>query len=396
MFIKHNILTGFVIGNAFEINLNDRISSILRSIGLIVILLRAGLELDPKAVLKLSTVCLRLSFTPLIIEAIVVAFASHLLLDFPIEWGFLLGFVLGAVSPAVVVPSMIALQEKGLGVDKSIPTIIIAAASIDDVMAITGFGICLGIVFDTNTSIVWSVFKGPVEALAGIAFGIVIGVILWFIPPNKESIHQRLTIILLAGIFAQFGSTALDMGGAGPLACLFISFVAAIRWRKTPHLTESLQQYLGTLWLIFQPFLFALIGTEVKLTALKGSAIGWALLTLAISQILRTCTAMSVVFGAALNLKEKLFIGFAWSPKATVQAAIGSIALDMARERDDQKSIELASLTLTIAVISILVTAPLGAVLISLLGPKFLNRVNKSEDNQQNGDTNVTQEINCS
>ena len=359
-------------GNAFEINLNEKLSSVLRSIALVIILLRAGMELDPKAVLKLSTVCLRLSFTPLIIEAVAVAFVSHLLLDFPIKWGFLLGFVLGAVSPAVVVPGMISLQEKGYGVDKSVPTLVIAAASIDDVMAITGFGLCLG--FDTNSSIVWSIFKGPVEALAGVAFGTFIGIILWFIPPNKDSIHQKFTVLLLAACFAQFGSAALDMGGAGPLACLFITFVAAIKWRKTPEITEKLQKYLETFWLIFQPFMFALIGIEVKLSGIKGSAIGWVLLTLAITQVLRTVSAIAVVFGANLNLREKVFIGMAWSPKATVQAAIGSIALDMARERNDAKSIELATLVLTIAVISILVTAPLGAVVISVLGPKFLTK----------------------
>lgn len=346
-----------------------------------IILLRAGLGLDPKAILKLSAVCIRLSFCPCIVETVVVAVVSHFLLDFPIVWGLLMGFVLAAVSPAVVVPGLISLQEMGYGVDKGIPTLVIAASSVDDVLAITGFGLCLGIVFDSNSSIVWNIFKGPVEALAGVGFGILIGLILWFVPQKEDSNPLRLSLLLLSGVFALFGSISLNMGGAGPLACLVASFVAALKWRKTPQIDETLQNYLRIFWLIFQPFLFALIGTEVKLSDMKGDAIGLAFIALAIGLIMRTITAIGVVFGAELTLKEKLFIGLAWLPKATVQAAVGPIALDMARVKDDPHSIELANLVLTIAVLSIMITAPIGAIVISLFGPKLLNKSQTKSDN---------------
>jgi NhaP-type Na+/H+ or K+/H+ antiporter len=219
------LIAGFIIGNAFEINLNKKYSSILRSIALIVILLRAGLGLDPKVIRKLSAVCLRLSFIPCLIEALTVSLATHLLLDFPLKWGFLLGFVLAANSPSIV-PGMITLQENQLGTDKGIPTLLIAAASVDNVIAITGFGICLGSVFYSGSSLVWSIFKGPIEVLVGVIYGIIIGVVLWFIPSkwdsykNKSKNTLRLNILLLSGIFSLFGSASLDLGGAGALGCL--------------------------------------------------------------------------------------------------------------------------------------------------------------------------------
>jgi NhaP-type Na+/H+ or K+/H+ antiporter len=219
------LIAGFIIGNAFEINLNKKYSSILRSIALVVILLRAGLGLDTKVIRKLSAICLRLSFIPCLIEALTISLATHLLLDFPLKWGFLLGFVLAAISPSIV-PGMITLQENQLGTDKGIPTLLIAAASVDNLIAITGFGVCLGLVFYSGSSLVWSIFKSPVEVLVGVIYGIIIGVVLWFIPSkwdsykNKSKNTLRLNILLLLGIFSLFGSASLDLGGAGALGCL--------------------------------------------------------------------------------------------------------------------------------------------------------------------------------
>ncbi len=104
----------------------------------------------------------------------------------------------------------------------------IAAASVDDVLAITGFGLCLGLVFDTNSSLVGSILKGPVEALIGVTYGVILGFILWYIPAKEDSKSLRISLLLLSGIFALFGSISMDLGGAGPLACLVVSFVAAI------------------------------------------------------------------------------------------------------------------------------------------------------------------------
>jgi NhaP-type Na+/H+ or K+/H+ antiporter len=162
--------------------------------------------------------------------------------------------------------------------------------------------------------------------------------------------------------------------------------VAALKWRST-QFEEQIQNNLKVFWLIFQPFLFALIGAEVKVSDMTGNAIGLALLSLLIGLTIRMITSALVVFGADLNLKEKLFISLAWLPKATVQAAIGPIALDFAREKEDLRDKELATLVLTIAVLSILITAPLGAIAISTTGPKLLNKSKNSEVTQFNSYT---------
>ena len=376
------LISGFLIGNIFTLNFDPKLSSILRTFALAIILLRAGLGLDPKVLKKLSSVCLRLSFTPCIVEATTIAIATYLLLDFPLTWGFLLGFVLAAVSPAVVVPGMLLLQEKRIGTDKGIPTLVMAAASADDVLAITCFGVFLGIVFDTGSSLVWSFFKGPLEALIGLMFGTLIGIILWYFPYEHEHSdanlikYQRAILLILSGIFTLFGSTAADLGGSGALGCLTLAFVAGLKWRTLDDYS-SIESILRMFWLFLQPFLFSLIGIEVKLSNLQGGAIGFSLIALLIGLIIRTLVSAIVVWGASLNLKEKIFVGFSWLPKATVQAAVGPVALDLAREKGDQIQIERSTLVLTIAVLSILITAPLGALLIALTGPKLLNKENE-------------------
>ncbi|KAI8793850.1 mitochondrial sodium/hydrogen exchanger 9B2, partial [Biomphalaria glabrata] len=148
-------------------------------IALTVILTRAGLGLDPKALRRLSFVVLRLAFLPCLTETIIDGIASHLILGFPWQWAFMLGFVIAAVSPAVVVPSLISIGERRFGIDKGIPTLVIAAASLDDILAITGFGVLLGITFSTG-DIAWTLSKGPLEVVLGTVYGIIGGIILWF------------------------------------------------------------------------------------------------------------------------------------------------------------------------------------------------------------------------
>merc|ERR1712156_620748 len=169
------LLTGIVIKNIPGVEFDEywvKTSGILRGIALVVILMRAGLGLDPQALKKLSGMVFRLAFTPCLVETTVVAVFSHLLLGFPWMWGFMLGFVLAAVSPAVVVPCLLSLQEKGYGVDKGIPTLVIAAASVDDVLAISGFTILLGITFKPDQDLLTVVFQGPKEVVIGLLFGI--------------------------------------------------------------------------------------------------------------------------------------------------------------------------------------------------------------------------------
>ena len=374
------LITGFALGNAFELNIDKHLSSMLRQTALVIILLRAGLELDPNKIMHLSGVCFRLAFTPCIVETITIAISSNILLSLPIEWGFLLGFILAAVSPAVVVSGVLPLKEHGYGLDKGIPTILIASSSVDDILAISGVMICLRLVFDSDSPFIWILCKGPIEALIGVMYGILMGMILWYVPQDRQSVlgeRQRLCILFLSALFLKFGSKLGDIESAGPLAALVTAFFAATDWRLH-RINKPMQRHLKIFWTVFQPLLFGLIGTEVKINDLKSRQIGFAVICLSIGLTMRCLTAAAVVFGANLNLKEKLFVALAWMPKATVQAAVGPIALDIARDRGDDKNLPKAELVLTIAVMSIMLTAPLGSVAIALSGPKLLTKTDKS------------------
>lgn len=156
------LLAGLVVKNIPGVDFDKYwtvTSGHLRGLALVVILMRAGLGLDPVALKKLSGVVLRLAFTPCTVEATAVAVSSHLLLGLPWLWGFMLGFVMAAVSPAVVVPCLLKIQNQGYGVEKGIPTLVIAAASVDDVLAISAFTILLGVAFKSDGNLIKEVFQ---------------------------------------------------------------------------------------------------------------------------------------------------------------------------------------------------------------------------------------------
>ncbi|XP_033644443.1 sodium/hydrogen exchanger 9B2-like [Asterias rubens] len=371
------LIVGFMLRNIPYINVATHIdknwSSALRSVALVVILLRAGLGLDAKALKSLSMVCLRLCCTPCLVEACTVGVVSHFLLGFPWAWGFMLGFVLGAVTPAVIVPSLLSLQNRGYGVTKGIPTLVIAAASCDDVLAISAFGVILGAAFATG-DLVYNIFRGPLELVIGVAFGCISGVVLWYLPDRfQTSFVMRQTLLLVGGgLFAVFGSSALKFSGAGALGCLTMAFVAGHGWKKQ---REPVEKYIGWLWLLFEPLLFGLIGAEVDINSIQPATIGLGIATLFIGLFFRLIATFLAVCRAKMNLKEKIFISLAWLPKATVQAAIGPVALDTAiKHQAGEEFVLLGTQLLTVAVLSILITAPLGAIAIAMTGPRLLSK----------------------
>ncbi|XP_071953429.1 sodium/hydrogen exchanger 9B2-like [Antedon mediterranea] len=369
------LIVGFLLGNVPAINFAEDIypewSSSLRSMALVVILIRAGLGLDADALRRLSCVCVRLCCMPCVAEAVTVGITANLLLGFPWVWGFMLGFVLGAVTPAVIVPTLLSLQDRGYGVTKGIPTLVIAAASCDDVLAISVFGVLLGSAFSTG-NLLYSIFRGPLELIIGVSVGVLSGVILWYIP-NQNQVKvsfMRFLLLFCTGLFYIFGSNVAELSGAGALGCLTMAFVAGYGWKPNKEPIEKLMEFM---WIIFQPLLFGLIGAEVKLSYLEPSSIGLGLAVVFTGLTARILVSILAVSGAGLTIKEKVFVAIAWLPKATVQAAIGSVALDTARERGAEEHLEdLGRQILTIAVLVILLTAPIGAILIMLTGPKLL------------------------
>ena len=393
-------------------DMDPQISRTLRLICLTVILLMAGLELDPVALMKLSSMVIRATFIPCFTEALAVAALSHLILGFPWTVGLMLGFVLAAVSPAVIIPCLMTLSQRGLGVAKGIPTLVIAACSADDVVAISGFGIFLGITFNTGAPMWKLILHGPIEVLIGVGFGVFWGILAQWIP-NKEHRHVaffRWLILFGGGLIALFGAHLIHYDGAGGLATIIMAFVAGMKWRKEgwgDHnpVTKTFQR----MWIILEPVIFALIGTEIQVDKINPNTLGLSIAVLVIALIIRMVGTYFAVCGGDLTVKEKIFMAFAWMPKATVQAALGPIFLDNVFKvpknlwdtpenkaawvadghnitewnpiGEEEQWKEMGNDILTLAVLSILITAPLGAVCILGLGPKLLEG-DKTEDEE--------------
>ncbi|XP_028347943.1 sodium/hydrogen exchanger 9B1 isoform X4 [Physeter macrocephalus] len=279
-------------------------------------------------------------------------------------------FVVGAVSPAVVVPSMLHLQEKGYGFEKGIPTLLIAASSLDDIVAITGFNTSLSIIFSGGVlSNLLSAFR---DVLVGVLVGIVLGMFTRYFPSRDQGKRavKRAFLILSMCVSAVLGSHRIGLHAAGGLCTLVLSFIAGTSWSKEKI---RVQKIIGTAWDIFQPLLFGLVGAEVSVTSLKSNAIGICVATLSLALLVRISFTFVLMSFAGFNFKEKIFIALSWMPKATVQAVLGPLALE--RARISAPHLEPYSKdVMTIAFLAILITAPNGALIIGILGPKVLTR----------------------
>ncbi|XP_007951845.1 sodium/hydrogen exchanger 9B1 [Orycteropus afer afer] len=369
------LLAGFTLRNipfcSQYIRINSKWSSNLRNTALTVILIRAGLGLDPQALKNLKKVCLRLSVGPCLVESCSSAVFSHFIMKFPWKWSFLLGFVVGAVSPAVVVPSMLFLQEHGYGIEKGIPTLLIAASSLDDILAITGFNVCMSIVFSSG-NILHTLLVSLLEVFIGVVLGVVLGYFIRYFPSRDQSKlpWKRASLILVICISAVLGSQRIGLHGVGGLCTLVLTFVSGIYWSREKI---KVQKIVAATWNIFQPLLFGLVGSEVSVSSLPSNAIGICVATLSLGLMVRIFATFIFTCFAGFSFKEKVFIALSWIPKATVQAVLGPLALESARISAHHLE-EYAQSVMTVAFLAILITAPNGALLIGILGPKMLAR----------------------
>jgi NhaP-type Na+/H+ or K+/H+ antiporter len=387
-------------------DVDPQIANNLRLLCLTVILLMAGLELDPVALRKLSGLVIRVTFIPCLAEVGTVAILSKLLLGFTWKVGIMLGFVLAAVSPAVIIPCLMELSQKGYGVEKGIPTLVIAACSFDDVVAISGFGILMGITFHPDKPLWALILHGPIEIIIGVSFGLIAGFVGQWIP-NKDAEYVgffRWLILFCGGLIAIFGSNSIHYDGAGGIATIIMAFVAGLKWRNEGWDEHNpVTKMFRRMWVILEPVIFGLIGTELQVSKISPHTIGLSISILFVAVVIRMTATYLSVSGGCLNRREKIFMAFAWLPKATVQAALGPIFLNNVNshmmddlwdtaenknawihdnpgkndtewkpigEKDTWES--YGEDILTIAVLSIIITAPLGAVLTMVSGVKCL------------------------
>lgn len=251
----------------------------------------------------------------------------------------------------------------------------IAAATFDDVIAVSAFSVVLNVIFSTD-NLTKSIIQGPLGLIFGFLLGILWGLLIRYIPERQDRFLVILRTLLLGGggLLLLFGSEAVGFAGAGPLGCVVTAFVANWGWKAQGWTDETnpVSENFAVLWTIFYPFLFGLIGNEIDLYFLDLKIVGLGIACLAVSLTARILISVVAASGGKLNLKEKLFVSLAWFPKATVQAAIGPVALDTARKVHSAEAEMSASIVLIVVVLAILITAPVGATLITVLGPRLL------------------------
>lgn len=368
------LLTGIILGpqvlNLLDANIL-KISSDLRTIALIVILLKAGLSLDMGDLKKVGRSAVLLSFLPASFEILSYAIFVPKILGLNLIDGLLMGAVMAAVSPAIVVPRMVKLIDEGYGKDESIPQMILAGASCDDVFVLVLFSSFLSMAKGSEFSFK-SLLKVPVSIILGIGFGIVIGYLLYlfFERRYKNGTYIRnsskvIIILALAFLLVSLEGLVKEIIPISGLLAV-IAMASSYKIKADDGVVERLSEKFAKLWIFAEILLFVLVGAEVDIKYMTGIGfIGIALIFLGL--LIRSIGVFISVAGSRLSKNEKIFTILAYTPKATVQAAIGSVAL--------ANGIGSGMAILSIAVLGIIITAPLGAILIDKSYKKLLKKV---------------------
>lgn len=361
------LITGIVLG-PYGLNLLDGsilgISADLRKIALIIILTRAGLGLDISGLKKIGRPAVLMCFVPASFELIGMILLAPKLMGLTTLEAAIMGAVLAAVSPAVVVPRMVKLMDEGYGVKEGIPQLILAGASVDDVYVIVLFSTFVEMMQGEGASVLKFV-NIPISIFLGIAIGLVLGVLL---AHYFKKVHIRDTSKLLIILSISFLLVVLEdkLTTAITFSSLIaIMFIGVGLQKRREVVAKRLSVKYGKLWVAAEVFLFVLVGATVNISYL-GKVGAKALLVIVGALVFRMLGVFVCLLGTSLKRKERLFAMLAYTPKATVQAAIGGIPLALGFACGDT--------VLTVAVLAIVITAPLGAFAIDLSYKKWLSR----------------------
>ena len=434
-------LAGQLLGGALARNsrafrgaaLTHAYKATIRAAGLGTIMTRSGLELDVGAIRRAGRVAARLTVLPGVSEALAVALFARWVFELPFVLALALGFILAAVSPAVVVVGLFDLHSRGYGVAKGIPSIVVAAASMDDVVAMLGFSVCIGLAGGAG-NIYQKALTGPAAVVAGALYGCAAGALLG--ATKLWDAGWKLTAAtLVLGLLPMFVAERLHAHGGGAIGALLVGVVGSWAWRRrqpawlaagaereallheeadlgaalgTPdgdaraaadrlrevgkklnaigrsdaddaHKSHLVEANIGLLWTwLAQPLLFGAIGTELNFHRMAPAVAGRALLVVGVGLLVRIPAAyVAVHFDDRLKFREKAFVALAWLPKATVQAALASVPAEVVDDRRRGEAI------LTTAVLAILATAPLGSLFIQRFGPRWLEREDEAADDAE-------------
>ncbi|MBQ2802997.1 MAG: cation:proton antiporter [Lachnospiraceae bacterium] len=359
------ILVGVILG-PHCLNLVDEsileISGDLRQIALVIILTRAGLSLNLVDLKKVGRPAVLMCFVPACVEMVGTIIFAPILLGVSVLDAAIIGSVVAAVSPAVIVPRMIKLIEAGYGKEKSIPQLILAGASVDDVFVIVVFT-ALTTLASTGELSAASFIQIPVSIVLGILLGALVGVgLIWFFQKNHMRDSVKVLIILSVSFLLLEVQNRLE--GIVPVSGLLaIMSMGILINQKYDVLAKRLSVKYNKLWLGAEIFLFVLVGMAVDLRYALAAGVR-VILLIVVALLFRMLGVVLSLIKTKLTSKEKLFCAVAYTPKATVQAAIGTIPLAM--------GLECGNMVLTVAVVAILLTAPLGAFLVDNLYKRLL------------------------
>ena len=362
------IILGILIGPSI-FNLVDEsllsISAYLRQIALVIILTRSGLSLDIRRLKEIGRPAILMCFIPACFEIVGITIFAPLCLKISVFEALLLGSVLAAVSPAVVVPRMIDLMQKGIGKAHSVPELVMAGASCDDIFVIVLFYAFKGLVA-TATISAWTIAQIPISIISGIALGVAVGFALAFLI-RRFKLNPIFNALITLG--ASFGMLALEkvlapyFSLSALLGIIVMALIVSIRGKVQ---AQELQQTYQSMWSGFEILLFVLVGcaTDVRYALSSNGAIIFGMILIGL--VFRSVGVLVCLFCTRYTRKERAYIVISYLPKATVQASIGAIALT--------EGLQCGAIVLTAAVISILLTAPLGAILMDKLYPRLLDK----------------------
>lgn len=361
------LFTGIILG-PYVLNMLDSsillVSADIRKIALVIILTRAGLTLNLEDLKKVGRPAFLMCFVPATFEMIGMIILAPRLLDVSLIEAAVIGAVVAAVSPAVVVPEMIKIMEDGYGTKQGIPQLILAGASVDDVYVIVMFTAFTSLAQGSNVSVM-SLINIPVSIIFGIIIGIIIGkalAVVWRKVHIRDTVKAAIFLsvaLLLVGVEASL-NTPITFA-----SLISVMFIGIALKKDRPEVAFRLSQKYNKMWVWAEVMLFVLVGATVDIGYVAYAGVS-AIVIIIGALIFRMAGVALCMAGTKLKLKERVFCMLAYTPKATVQAAIGGVPLSM--------GLACGNTVLTVAVLAIIITAPLGAFAIDMTYRKLLKK----------------------
>ena len=364
-------------------------STLARAFALGLILARAGLALDAATARRRAREVATLATIPGTLEALATTALGAAFFELPIATAFALGFLMCGISLAVVIPPAVAMKRTGLGVEAGVPDLVVAASSFDGILCIVGFGVCGGVVAASGgggaSAMAWKV---PTQLVVGALGGVGAAEFatrsgLLSAPGNRASATSDASMILSVVLLILFAAKRLEVNGGGALASIAFCVAVSSAW-KSRGMEDALKEttaFMNALWAEFAaPLLFVIIGCTLDLHAMTGDVAAKAIGIIALGGIVRALGVfLSTAASESMNLRERAFIALAWTPKATIQAALANVVYDQAVTAHGVGSPEAldGEKLLQTALLSILITAPLGAWCIAYFAPRLLKQETK-------------------